>query len=702
MSAVWDAVHAAAKVVCSTQAARLANLCIAAAAQYESSTRRKKTWSATVLQEAVQELALSPLPACDDDAWSWERLAEWARDAAHLGLSSEGMHSWAAAYQRATTTQKALGAYATHNAFASALARISMGPLARDRIYRIVDPSVGAGNLLLAAIELYGRGVSDSHLKKFILSLHGVELDPHARELCCLLIWMMGSKCGVTLERVARNIRHANALTLDWWSDHELYDVLLMNPPWESLRHSVEDDPGGERAATIDRLAAPRFGAEGLPPLYSAQGTGDRNLFKAFVELVPHLLVDRGRLGALLPAAFASDAGMSQLRERYFEQFEIARWTSFENRGGYFPIDSRYKFGLLAATRSTVGTRQLSVRSFAVEPDEVDAPHIALDQADIRLIGRRYHIIPELSQQRELDILRVALKAGSPLFEPGPLGVVRYRREVDLSLGRSQFQHVATRKLVNCGDATFLDESGRWFVPLLEGRSVGAYDCFQKTWVSGSGRTAVWKENADQPLSQCSPQYVIAPIDGLPPRVALCDVTASTNTRTVIAAKVPSTWRCGNTAPVLEFDGDLLAFAGLGIMNTMVFDWIARRLASGLHLNKFILEGFVWPQLDEVGLSAAANAAWSICVGKPRAGLMPDEMATTPWVVNERSRRSPRMSEIEAAAQLEILTARGLGLTRQDLEAIYQYDRGDRRGFWRYFDAEPRALLLVKRVLSLV
>ena len=247
MSAVWNAVHLAAKVVCSTEAARLTNLCIAAAAQYESRTRRKYAWSATVLKEAVEELALSPLPDCDTDAWSWERLAEWARDAAHLGLSAEGMHSWAAAYQRATTTQKALGAYATHNAFAAALARISIGPLARDRIYRIVDPSVGAGNLLLAAIELYGRGVSEVHLKRFILSLHGVELDPHARELCCLLIWMIGSSCGVTLKQVARNIRQANALTLDWWSNHELYEVLLMNPPWESLRHSVEDDPGGER-----------------------------------------------------------------------------------------------------------------------------------------------------------------------------------------------------------------------------------------------------------------------------------------------------------------------------------------------------------------------------------------------------------------------------------------------------------------------
>ena len=217
---------------------------------------------------------------------------------------------------------------------------------------------------------------------------------------------------------------------------------------------------------------------------------------------------------------------MSQLRERYLQQFEIARWTGFENRGGYFPIDSRYKFGLLAATRSAVGTRQLSVRSFAVEPDEVDAPHITLNRSDIELIGRRYHIIPELSQQRELEILRTALRSGSPLFEPGSLGKVVYRREVDLSLGKAQFQHISTKKLMNCGDATFLDDKGHPFVPLLEGRSVGPYDCFQKTWVSGSGRTAVWKENAEQPLGACSPQYVTAPLAGLPPRIALCEACA--------------------------------------------------------------------------------------------------------------------------------------------------------------------------------
>ncbi len=700
MSAVWDAVHVAAKAICASEASRLANLSIAAAAHHESKTRRASAWSAAVLRALVEEFALAPLPPLTGDDLQWHRLAELSREGAHLGQSPEGMHSWAAAYQRASATQKAMGAYATHNAFASSLARITFGPLDKQRIHRMVDPSVGAGNLLLAAIELYGRGSTDAHLKKFILSLHGVELDPRARELCCLLIWLMGASAGVTLKQVAKNIHHENALTRDWWRGQDLYEVLLMNPPWESLRHSVEDDAGGERALTIARLSTLATGAPGLPLLYSAQGGGDKNLFKAFVELVPHILVQGGRLGALVPAAFASDAGLTELRERYFRQFEIARWTSFENRGGYFPIDSRYKFGLLAATRSDVGTRQLSVRSFAVEPDEVDAPHIALDRNDIQLLGRRYHIIPELFQERELGILRTALRTGSGLFDPGPLGTVVYRREVDLSLGKSQFRHIESVKVRNYGDATFMGAKGERFVPLLEGRCVGAYDCFQKTWVSGSGRTAVWRENADQPLSQCSPQYLIEPHVCLPPRIAICDVTASTNTRTVIATKVPSTWRCGNTAPVLEFETDEYAFAGLGVMNTMVFDWVARRLASGLHLNKFILEGLVWPNLDAAGVSEAAYAAWSICVSRPRAGLSENEMDSPPWPAPKGTKKRRPLVPIAAAAQLELLVAKGLGLNRGQFEAVIDDDRSDRRGFWRFYDACPNGREIVKWALK--
>lgn len=700
MSAVWEAVYAAARSVCPGDALRLANLVIAAAVRHASMTKRKSRWDAAMAKEMSVALALSPLAAMEEDGTLWQRLAERATEAAHLGASPEGMHSWAAAYQAASTTQKALGAYATHNAFASALARITLGPLPGNRTYRIVDPSVGAGNLLLAAVE-HRRASTESELKNFILSLYGMELDPRARELCCLLIWLTGVRCGVTLQQVAKNIILGNALTFDWWSNQDLFEVLVMNPPWESLRQKVDGDSGGERAATITRLSVPRTGNPDLPPLFSAQGTGDRNLFKAFVELAPHLLREGGRLGALLPAAFASDAGLTQLRERYLSQFEIARWTSYENRAGYFPIDGRYKFGLLAATRSQAGTKRLSVRGFALEPDEVDAPHITLRRPDIALIGRQYHIIPELSQPRELEILRIALQSGVPLFESGPLGPVVYRREIDLSLGKHQFTHSSHLKLLNSGNATFIDTKGRAYVPLLEGRSVGAYDCFQKTWVSGSGRTAVWEENINRPLASCRPQYVTAPALDLPPRIALCDVTASTNTRTVIATWVPPTWRCGNTAPVLEFDSYLHAFAGLGVLNSMVFDWIARRLTSGLHLNKFILEGFVWPRLNRADVETVAHAAWSICVAQPRSGLTDAELGRAPWAREHGVKTKRAEKPIDAAARIEHIVSRSLGLTVQHLQAMYDPDRSDRRGFWRYFDANDAATAVVKKTLVL-
>lgn len=701
MSAVWESVYVLAKTACAGESLRLTNLLIAAASRYTRATRRRTRWSADVAKNAAIELALTPLPILSEDNTLWERLAERAMEAAHLGLTLEGMHSWAAAYQRTSTTQKTLGAYATHDAFASALTRITMGPLPTDRIYRVVDPSVGAGNLLLATFEQFGRTGTDSEQKKFLLSLYGMELDPRARELCCLLIWLAGSSFGVTLKQVSKNIVLGNALTYDWWTHQDLYDVLLMNPPWESLRQVASEDPGNERKSTISRLSSQGVGNPDLPALYSAQGTGDRNLFKAFVELAPHLLREGGRLGALLPAAFGSDAGLTQLRERYFSQFEIARWTSFENRAGYFPIDGRYKFGLLAATRSHIGTEQLSVRGFALEPNEVDAPHITLQRSDIALIGRQYHIIPELTQQRELEILRVVLANGTPLFEGGVLGRVTYRREIDLSLGKSKFQHINSLKLRKAGDGTFTGAKGKIYVPLLEGRPVGAYDCFQKTWVSGSGRTAVWKGNVDEPLSQCSPQYVIEPGHDLPPRVAICDVTAATNTRTVMATWVPNTWRCGNTAPVLEFESNLLAFAGLGILNSLVFDWIARRLTSGLHLNKFILEGFVWPKLTSGQVEQVAHAAWSICVARPRSGLTEDQMSQVPWVTETKIRSKKIKKHVEAAASIEHVVSQALGLTKSHLEAIYDSDRSDRRGFWRYFDSEPEALAVVKKALSM-
>jgi predicted RNA methylase len=681
VSDLWNEVHAAAIGACPKASMRVANLAIAAAARYARKKTRKPRWSGDLLRNVVADLALTPLPRMSTSVARWQKVAEAAMQAAPLGHYLDGMHLWAAAYQAATATQKSLGAYATHHAFARMLALVAVAPLAGNRTLRVLDPSAGAGNLLLAYLEQVGLQGTDAQARRVIRSVHGVELDPQVRELCCLLIWLVGEHAGVTLGEVSENIVLGNAITMDWW-DREPYDMVLMNPPWESLRHETDHDHEGERAKTIARLSVQEQGHPDLPLLFSAQGKGDRNLFKAFVELAPHLLREEGRLGALLPAAFASDAGMAPLRQRYLEQFEIAQWTSFENRLGLFPIDGRYKFGLLAATRSPTGTREFYVRSFATKPEEVLAPHIVLSREDVDLLGRQYHIIPEISDAGELATLRKMLSRGTRFFETGSVGRVVYRREVDLTIARGEFQHFAEVKPRRQENGTFI-KAGRQYVPLVEGRMVGQFDCFQKSWVEGKGRTAVWKDNDDAPVEQCTPQYIIEPAWNFRPRVAFCDVTSATNTRTMIATHVPSEWRCGNTAPVLEFDSRRLALAGLGILNSMVFDWMARRMLAGLHLNKFILEGLVWPQLPDDVVTHVAAATRRLCAHYPRPGVAGRRRGGLEGLAIERW--------VNLAAAIEEIVARGYGLDRDDLARIYDANRDNRRGFWRHFSTTPHS-----------
>lgn len=53
------------------------------------------------------------------------------------------------------------------------------------------------------------------------------------------------------------------------------------------------------------------------------------------------------------------------------------------------------------------------------------------------------------------------------------------------------------------------------------------------------------------------------------------------------------------------------------------------------------------------------------------------------------------MGYIEAASTIEIMVAAGLGLDVSHLKVIYDRSVDERRGFWRYFTANPYALDIV-------
>lgn len=712
----WTAVRNAAATLTddARSSVRMANLAIAAASAQThgllvlSSAGR---WDGSVLRDAVQTLALAPLRVEGGTAREWDSLAKLAEDAASQLAHAGAMDAWVEAAQAADPERKSRGAYATPMALAHRVVKSALAPYRGARKPpSVIDPSAGAGSLLIAALSFLGNGASATELRRIVDSLHGVELDPVARELCCLLLWVAAAPAEPNLSQIAAHIVLDNAITREWAvNDDERFDALVMNPPWESLRHEVAGEDAAHREArlaTIARLARRPSEGQGqpdlflaeqcLPELFSAQGTGDRNLFKAFVELAPHLIRVGGRLGALIPAAFASDLGMAPLRQLYFDHLQLERWTSFENLRRYFPIDGRYKFGILVGTRSSAGTVSMGVRGFAVDAAEVEAEHVVVTRAELTRVGGRSRMIPEIQSRNEVTVLTQVLERGTPLFERGALGIVRYCREVDLTLDRQAGLFWRTEECQpysRTDDGEFVLSDGRRLVPLMEGRMVGRYDFFKKSWIDGHGRTAKWSLNEDRPLRECIPQYLAPPVEPQFNRVAICDVTAATNTRTVHATWVPPKWRCGNTAPVLQFESERLALAGLAVLNSMIFDWMARRLVAGLHVNKFYLDALVWPQLAPASVEVLASAAAFLRGLNPRLEDLGGETAGREFTPSDRS-----TERIAAHVRIEQILAAAFGLSQAMLADILANNPADRRGLWRHFAADPEAVVIASSV----
>jgi hypothetical protein len=341
-------------------------------------------------------------------------------------------------------------------------------------------------------------------------------------------------------------------------------------------------------------------------------------------------------------------------------------------------------------------------------------------------------MLPEVTDTREMDILSWILSHGTPFFSRGALGKVSYQREIDLTLGREEklFSRLEDHPDVTVqNDGSFIAADGSVLVPLVEGRMVGQYDFFQKSWIRGRGRTAEWRLNRTDALEKCRPQFVAPPALPQGARIAICDVTSATNTRTVHACWVPETWPCGNSAPTLRFERPSDARAGLAVMNSMIFDWVARRIVGGLHLNKFYLDVLVWPKLTPDAIGRLVHASNVLLLQNPRFAAAKGQPIAAGAEVFERAPSTsslplfasadepdeflvelnnaitdvnfvPDLDEMGARVLIEREVAAAFGLTGDMLRRIYDDSADDRRGFWRYFRADPRAREVVNQVLN--
>ncbi len=353
--------------------------------------------------------------------------------------------------------------------------------------------------------------------------------------------------------------------------------------------------------------------ADSLHP-FSFQGSADLNTYKMFAEVAYRLLKTDGSLGLVLPAALLSDYGSRNLRELLVFRSNLDLIYVFQNERKVFQDIHHASKQMILVTRrlgrdcyST--SEKLSLLCRLGINDSPEAEEIPDDLRGVKaptLISRltleklcpKSLSILELREARDLQVLQAIYDNAVLLGDTAREGWgIRYSAEFHMTSDSRLF--IPREQAAEAGYRA--DLYGMWtgpdgdvLLPLYEGRMIGQFDFSRKGWVAGKGRNAVWRDISwDEKLIE--PQYLLRrtdyfeerPESSVQSRVAFMDVTAATNSRTMISCALPA-WPCGNSSPILLTSGSPLVLSA--ILNSFVYDFVARIRCGGLHLNYFVID----------------------------------------------------------------------------------------------------------------
>lgn len=360
---------------------------------------------------------------------------------------------------------------------------------------------------------------------------------------------------------------------------------------------------GNENAQLRKRWQRKRAGREGYADEehpFRYQGIGDVNTYKLFLEQGYALLRSGGLLGLLTPSGIYTDRGSTQLRSLFLEQCAWEWLFGFENREGVFDIHRSFKFcpviirkgGETEAIRTAFMHRNLN------DWGEAERHVIPYEKRQVDRFSPTSRAVLELRGRRDLEVLERIYANSVLLGDDGPDGWgIKYACEFHMTNDSKLFPPRPEWEAKGYRP----DQYGRWIgpegdvaLPLYEGRMIGQFDFSQKGWVSGKGRSAVWREIPWEE-KVIEPQFVMSrehleALDLVPEwKVGQMRVTSATNTRTMIAtflARVP----CGDKVATLRTPSIEECLSLTGVLNSFVFDGIARIRVGGLQVDYHVLQ----------------------------------------------------------------------------------------------------------------
>ncbi len=464
------------------------------------------------------------------------------------------------------------------------------------------------------------------------------------------------------------------------------FDCVVGNPPWDEIkverlgffamfqpglramqqtaRDQAIDELAQNRPDLADRFEDSRRAVKATRQYYATSGEhsstpGDPDLYKIFCQRYQILLRDGGRLGVVLPrTAFVND-GSEAFRTWLFESMTCGRIDFLKNKARWaFDMEPRYSVALVAARR---------------RPPEPDHAVLLAGLADS---------LPAWQQQVAeggVPVPPVAFGAG---WVPPML---RTKKEADLLAKlrdgtRFPFGSGGRWKCFGVAELHETKDKGLWTGAtegrlLWKGESFGQYDphgraarfcpeteaLLKKLKKAKPGQGSILSETT----TAADRQSAVATEAGSV-RIAFHGVSRNDDSRTVIAAAVPPMTVLANSAPYLAFmaGADPQRALCLGVMNSLPFDWQARRFVE-VNLNFFLLELLTVPDLTGDDADAIADAAARLSCVDERFAAFADACGVEVGTLTDDER-------LDLIVDIDARVALSWRLTSDDLEVMLQ------------------------------
>ncbi len=391
------------------------------------------------------------------------------------------------------------------------------------------------------------------------------------------------------------------------------------------------------------------------------QGSADINTYKMFLEGFHALLRPSGRMGLLIPSGLYSDKGTSALRRLLLEHCHWSHLYAFQNERFVFQ-DIHHSFKIVALCIEKGGeTRTLRTR-FRLGPGDspelheieedllADERFLPLPVSSIRRFSPDTGALLEVRSERDLEILEKIYTNGVLLGDQSPEGwSIRYATEFHMTNASHLFPprpkweakgyrpdayghwlkgawrpYNGPTSILKRPRGLVLSADGREAVfehaiegvalPLYQGVMVQQFDFAPKRWISGTGVRAIW-QIVDWNKKTIGPQFLMSLNDylmqekavrGVKP--AIRRVARSTDERTIICSIVNDA-PCGDKAAIFAPRGPLEVLLLTGLVNSLVFDWIARTRVAGTQVDYHLMAELPTPVGSKHSVSAVVAAA---------------------------------------------------------------------------------------------